>query len=87
MYLIFLVKDGKEEAFSIIDEQPTQFLQEKLQGIANFEGYPVVARSHYPIDFIGNIQPESIEHHAEPAIPPTKPEKTKLEKVLSGEDA
>ena len=91
MYLIFLVKDGKEEAFSIIDAQPTiRGLLGRLQDIANHEGCPVVARSHYPLN--GEIvDPARYELRLDPAIPLaiplTKPENTKLEKILSGEDA
>lgn len=81
MYLILLEKAGQEEAFSTLDWQPTQsLLREKLQEIADSQGYPVIARSHYPNSNIGVEGSIRVEHgHSSPTEP------TALEKILRGD--
>ena len=47
MYLILLEKDGKEEAYSTLNFQPTApILRERLQEIADEVKLPVRARTH-----------------------------------------
>ena len=84
MYLVFLVKHDKEEAYSIVDSHPTRSLLEmKLQEISGQTGFPVVARSHIPTLY------EDREVRAYPQdrvkAEDTQSIKTVLDKILQGE--
>lgn len=58
MYLILLEKDGKEQAYSVMHETPTEnMLRQRLQDIANEKESVVIARSH-PIFGLKEIRVE-----------------------------
>lgn len=82
MYLIFLVKDGKEEVYSILGMNPSkEGLREEAQAIANHQGFPVVLRSHYSVS---HINPHvGFEMRVEPQGQQPAAEPTDLEKLIS----